>query len=189
MHPHPEFRTLGDHPALDMLNTVEQADDGMLDRWQSDADVQAWLELAGLAPARRSVPKGLLEAARALRDTVRTAVLQRKHGVPFKISALNRALAAGASHLVLAHDETGTALTRQYATQTPEQWLVPAAEAAADLLVHGDIDLVRKCESDACSLWFYDRTRSHRRRWCSMALCGNRHKVAAFRQREAGNPA
>ena len=32
-------------------------------------------------------------------------------------------------------------------------------------------------------LMFYDRTKSHKRRWCSMALCGNRHKVAEFRKR------
>lgn len=187
MHASPEFRTLGDHPALDMINTVERAENGLLDRWQADADVQAWLELAGLAPARRGVPKGLLEAARALRETVRAAIAQRKAGNTLKLNALNRALAAGGSHQVLEQDETGAglALSRHYAAQTPEQWLVPAAEAAADLLAQGDFELVRKCESDACSLWFYDRTRSHRRRWCSMALCGNRHKVAAFRQREA----
>jgi predicted RNA-binding Zn ribbon-like protein len=33
---------------------------------------------------------------------------------------------------------------------------------------------------------FYDRTKSHKRRWCSMALCGNRHKVAEFRKRRQG---
>ncbi|MFD4836778.1 CGNR zinc finger domain-containing protein [Achromobacter sp. NPDC058515] len=182
----PEFRQLGDHVALDMINTIEQGDAGPLDRWQSDADVQAWLALSGLAPGQAAAPKGLLEGARALRETVRALVAQRKAGEPLKLTALNRALAAGGSHLALsATDDGGLELARHYPSQTPAQWLLPAAEAAADLLAHGDFGLVRKCESDACSLWFYDRTRSHRRRWCSMALCGNRHKVAAFRQRGA----
>ena len=57
------------------------------------------------------------------------------------------------------------------------------AELAAELVVSGDFELIRKCESDECVLWFYDRTKSHRRRWCSMAACGNRHKVAAYRER------
>ncbi|MDX3854896.1 CGNR zinc finger domain-containing protein [Streptomyces sp. AK02-01A] len=36
-------------------------------------------------------------------------------------------------------------------------------------------------------LWFYDRTKSHRRRWwwCSMETCGNRTKVRARRSRAA----
>jgi predicted RNA-binding Zn ribbon-like protein len=54
------------------------------------------------------------------------------------------------------------------------------------LLATGDFSLVRRCENAACVLWFYDRTRSHHRRWCSMARCGNRHKVAAFRKRRRG---
>ena len=185
----PEFRQLGDHVALDMINTIEQSGAGPLDRWQSDADVQAWLASSGLAPVQGAAPKGLLEGARGLRETVRELVARRKAGEPLKLTALNRALAAGGSHLALEAGEGGVMVTRQYPSQSAAQWLLPAAEAAADLLAHGDFGLVRKCESDACSLWFYDRTRSHRRRWCSMALCGNRHKVAAFRQREAGDAA
>jgi predicted RNA-binding Zn ribbon-like protein len=64
-----------------------------------------------------------------------------------------------------------------------EALLVPVAEAVARLLAEGDFSLVRKCESSDCTLWFYDRTKSHHRRWCSMAQCGNRMKVAAFRAR------
>lgn len=184
----PEFRQLGDHLALDMINTVEQAAAGPLDRWQSDADVHAWLASAGVAPEQGAAPKGLLEGARNLREAVRLLVAQRKAGGPLALSPLNRALAAGGSHLEVTAQEGGVlALSRRYPTQTAAEWLLPVAEAAADLLVHGDFDLVRKCESDVCSLWFYDRTRSHKRRWCSMALCGNRHKVAAFRKREAAD--
>lgn len=184
----PEFRQLGDHVALDMINTVEQGGAGPLDRWQSDADVSAWLALSGLAAGQGAAPAGLLESARSLRETVRELVVQRKSGAPLALSELNRALAAGGSHLELSETQgAGLSLARRYPSKTPAQWLLPVAEAAADLLVHGDFGLVRKCESEACSLWFYDRTRSHKRRWCSMALCGNRHKVAAFRQREAAD--
>jgi predicted RNA-binding Zn ribbon-like protein len=63
---------------------------------------------------------------------------------------------------------------------------VPVAEAVATLLAKGDFSLVRKCECPDCTLWFHDRTKSHHRRWCSMALCGNRMKVAAFRARQKG---
>ncbi|HEX8403835.1 MAG TPA: CGNR zinc finger domain-containing protein, partial [Duganella sp.] len=43
-----------------------------------------------------------------------------------------------------------------------------------------------QCEHPECILWFYDRTKSHKRRWCSMALCGNRYKAAQFRKRSQG---
>jgi len=61
--------------------------------------------------------------------------------------------------------------------------LGPVAEAAADLLATADFTLVKRCEDETCVLWFSDQTKSHHRRWCSPALCGNRHKVAAYRKR------
>ena len=51
------------------------------------------------------------------------------------------------------------------------------------LLSEGDPALLRKCQNPRCILYFYDTTKNHRRRWCSMAGCGNRAKVAAFYQR------
>jgi predicted RNA-binding Zn ribbon-like protein len=74
------------------------------------------------------------------------------------------------------------------AGRTPEQWLAPVAKAAAELLAGGYFELVRRCEDRDCVLWFYDRTKSHHGRWCSMAICGNRNKVAAFRQRQQQQP-
>jgi predicted RNA-binding Zn ribbon-like protein len=61
--------------------------------------------------------------------------------------------------------------------------LGPVAQAMTALLCEEDVDLVSRCENQTCTLWFYDRTKNHHRRWCSQAVCGNRAKVAAFRQR------
>ena len=44
----------------------------------------------------------------------------------------------------------------------------------------------RACAGAACTLVFLDGTRSHARRWCSMAVCGNRAKAAAHRARARG---
>ncbi|WYX19210.1 CGNR zinc finger domain-containing protein [Achromobacter xylosoxidans] len=62
--------------------------------------------------------------------------------------------------------------------------LEPVARAIVELLTDTPLALVRQCEAHDCTLMFHDRTKSHRRRWCSMALCGNRMKVAAFRSRK-----
>jgi predicted RNA-binding Zn ribbon-like protein len=65
--------------------------------------------------------------------------------------------------------------------------LVPIAESAAGLLTADDLTLVRKCQNPQCILYFYDTTRNHARRWCSIAVCGNRAKVAThYRRRRQG---
>jgi predicted RNA-binding Zn ribbon-like protein len=61
--------------------------------------------------------------------------------------------------------------------------LQPIAEATADLICNQDFRLIRSCEGSACTLVFLDRTKAHSRRWCSMAVCGNRAKAAAHRVR------
>jgi hypothetical protein len=43
----------------------------------------------------------------------------------------------------------------------------------------------RLCDDPTCSAVFYDRSRNRSGRWCSMATCGNRNKVRAFRERHA----
>ena len=177
---------LGDHPALDLINTVARIDGELVDKWRTDADVLQWLAGANLLPepAGGAAPEGLLEMARALRDTVRQAVLDRKAGRQPDVRALNAALAEGPRYLELAAGEDGAlALAERYAGDVPRRLLAPLAEQAARLLAQGDFTLVKQCEDEECVLWFLDRTKSHRRRWCSMALCGNRNKVASFRQR------
>jgi len=182
---------LGDHPALDLLNTVVQVHGEPVESWKSDADVAEWLARAGYlqtgADGAAAALPGLLEQACALRELVRTLVARRKAGLAVEaadLAALNAALARGRRHMVLSAGEDGVlALRPVYAAETAQQVLAPLAESAAALMA-GDFTLVKHCENPECSLWFVDRTKSHRRRWCSMAICGNRHKVATFRQRQ-----
>ncbi len=64
---------------------------------------------------------------------------------------------------------------------------ITGAESAADLLCTGDLSLVKKCQHDACILYFYDTTKNHARQWCSMELCGNRMKAAMhYRRKKRG---
>jgi len=187
--PPAEPYVLADHPALDLLNTVALINGTACDYFQSDADVLRWLARMGV-PA--CVEAGALEegevlrSARTLREVVRTLVIRRKAGEAGNYAALNDYLTKCPSYLQLrAVSATGLEVERRAAGLTPESLLAPLAEAAAELLAHGDFSLVKHCEHSDCMLWFYDRTKSHRRRWCSMSLCGNRHKVAEFRKRQA----
>jgi predicted RNA-binding Zn ribbon-like protein len=64
----------------------------------------------------------------------------------------------------------------------PEQLFAPIVHHAAMLFAHADPSRVRKC--DNCILHFLDTSKKGTRRWCSMQLCGNRFKVAAYAARQ-----
>lgn len=68
-------------------------------------------------------------------------------------------------------------------------WLLAAvARSAAELVAEGPGARLRLCANPRCGLFFYDNSRTHRRRWCSMAVCGNRNKVAAFSRKHSSPP-
>lgn len=66
---------------------------------------------------------------------------------------------------------------------SPASLLWPMANAVVHLVTSDKFEFVRQCEAHDCVLLFHDLSKSHRRRWCDMATCGNRMKVAAFRSR------
>jgi predicted RNA-binding Zn ribbon-like protein len=67
-------------------------------------------------------------------------------------------------------------------------WLLAAiARSAAELIAEGPSARLRVCSNPTCGLFFYDNSRTRRRRWCSMSRCGNRHKVRAFSRRHSTN--
>jgi predicted RNA-binding Zn ribbon-like protein len=173
--------------ALDFLNTRMRPADELVDVLRTGEDVRVWLARAGLAvppPAAGAASRLLLGAARTLREGIRSLVEKRKAGQRGDPSVLNRFLEHAESHprLVWAKSPSPT-LVRVRREHTPEAVLAPIAEAAAELLATADFDLIKRCEDATCVFWFVDQTKSHHRRWCSMELCGNRHKVAAYRSR------
>jgi predicted RNA-binding Zn ribbon-like protein len=179
---------LGDHLALDLLNTEARVQGREFDFWTTNQDVLRWLAQSGITPTgKQAAPADLLPRARELRAVVRDLVTARKQGGRLDIDALNPFLHPHLTSPQLQRDGDGhLVLTRVARGDTTASLLGPVAEAAALLLAEGDFTLVRQCEHEDCVLWFYDRTKSHKRRWCSMAQCGNRHKATQFRKRGSG---
>lgn len=190
---------VGDHPALDFLNTLstpsgeatEQIGDGRsLVDWMASAKLlEEGLTTRFRRDAEAGGLDGVAEQARHFRERLRSFV--RLHmGRPLDGKALaglgflNDLLARGEGHLVvLDRAGGGLACVKRHRFDSPESLLQPIAEAAADLVCEVDFRLVRACEGPACTLMFVDLTKSHARRWCSMAVCGNRAKAAAHRAR------
>lgn len=199
---------LGDHLAMDFLNTTAAPWGEPIEWLGSGADLVDWLERAGAvdeAVAARfradtdafGALDAVAEEARTLREWLRGFV-QRHAGKALGAAAvselgrLNRLLARDDSYRQIdaatesgserAQDRSQTLRWRQERRWTgPERLLQPIAEAIGDLVCHADFQHVRQCEGATCTLMFYDRSKSHARRWCSMTVCGNRAKAAAHR--------
>ncbi|WP_151635982.1 CGNR zinc finger domain-containing protein [Noviherbaspirillum aerium] len=177
---------LADHLALDLLNTEAGTGGQRIDFWRNGEDVSRWLQRCGIDGGTPEAvdQEALLAAAKDLRATARELIELRKRGEQGDPQRLNSYLALQQSVPVLEWTKDSVRLVRRGLLQSPLHSLGKVAEAVAELLATGEFELVRQCEHPDCVMWFYDRTKSHRRRWCSMALCGNRHKAAEFRKRQ-----
>lgn len=181
-----EFLMLADHPALDFLNTEVRIDGELVDFLQTDDDVLRWFARAGWRVGKitvKYVQNELLDLAIALRMSIRTSIEELQAGTS-NCSVMNIFLHNAHSHLSLIAESDGSLrLERRWNPSTLMEVLGPLTESAAELLVSGDLGKVKRCEGADCVLWFYDHTRAGRRKWCSMATCGTRNKVAAYRHR------
>jgi predicted RNA-binding Zn ribbon-like protein len=89
---------MGDHIAMDLLNTIGRINGGLVDLWQSDDDVLRWLVRTRLVEAKTPVPAqrgALLATARRLREIARGLVVARKSGRALDTKPLNDFLAKG----------------------------------------------------------------------------------------------
>ena len=171
------FLFIAGTPAVDFVNTEIVSQGERVDLLQSDEDVWRWVIEAGLGrPARRDE---ILRDARELRRHLRALFLR---GTPRKaeIDAINAALSRGRGSFHL--ERKGGAYRTRFAADSDDPLFLIAA-AAAELLATGDLSLIKPCGGTDCILLFYDTTKSHTRRWCSMAGCGNRMKAALHYQR------
>jgi predicted RNA-binding Zn ribbon-like protein len=195
---------VGNHLALDFLNTIATPQGALID-WLCDGqDLVGWLEDAGVIdPAiaartrtwRRDSLDEVAGDAREFRDWLRKFVTARKgralRATAGSIAPLNELLARDKSipqvEVAGRNTEAGHPfiLRRLRRWESPEELIDPLVDAAADLICNHDFQLIRSCEGSACCLMFLDRTKGHARRWCSMAVCGNRAKAEAHRRRSA----
>jgi predicted RNA-binding Zn ribbon-like protein len=191
---------VADALGLDFLNSVATPVDTEVD-WIDDGDgLLVWLEQAQLVPAetlatlRTQAMPGEFDTvaaqARGLREWFRGFVRQHK-GRPLasevlsELEPLNRLLELdeGFGRVAARDQASGLEFRAMRRWRSPEALLLPVGEALAKFVCEENFSNVKACEGPACTLMFADHTRGHARRWCSMAICGNRAKQAAHRSR------
>ncbi len=159
------------------------------DTWQSPEQLHEWLINKHLLTAAHPFSQGdhrrLLEVREALRE-----LLRRNNGYPAEseyIEALNHL--AKHAPLTVHFQQDGLAQ------------LIPDIEG-----VDGVISLLlgmiftsmaeeswtrlKVCRNRHCQAAFYDTSKNHSGTWCTMAICGSRHKARTYRNRQQqGNSA
>ena len=197
----PRFLLIGKRLCIDLANTASPVEQGgRINSWGDLVDFL--LEAGVVVPARRGLLKDLeasapeataaaLALALRLRSAIREALAARGGSAPLpqeSIAPINAVLrlTEGYDQLVQGDADDREWRLDYVVRQQRMEWLLAAiARSAAELIAEGPRAPIRKCAGPACALYFYDTSRSGRRRWCSMAVCGNRNKVAAFARRAA----
>jgi predicted RNA-binding Zn ribbon-like protein len=185
---------LGGRLAIDFVNTTP-ANDAL--SWER---LIQFLEATGIVSAERGTQllalpesdlpaaEGLLHKSQRLRSALRKAfaALLRKQKIAMEwVEPVNEILRITEGHDELVSVAGGWRM-EFIAREGGLDWLLAAvARSGAEILSEGTRASLRLCANPHCGLFFYDTSRTHRRRWCSMAVCGNRNKVAAFARKHS----
>ena len=142
----------------------------------------ALVERYRLSPAEGDhVLARLRRLRQAMRAILETTVDSRPPSLG-DLSELNRAMR---THYVyeLVPGPDGVSLEHRHQGDPVDGAMARLAESLARELIQGEPGRLRICDNRECSWVFADRSRTARRKWCDMATCGNRAKVARHRAR------
>ena len=162
------------------VNTVDIQDGP--EEFSDPTTLERWLVAQGLMDPGQDVSEGDLKNAIAVREAIR-GVIGANSGTtvyPLDIATLNEA--AAASRIRARFGADGKARLE------PEAGGVAGAmgrivAAVFTAMADEDWSRLKLCGSSTCRWAFFDRSRNHSSRWCTMASCGNRQKARRFRQR------
>lgn len=188
---------LAGHPALDFCNTLAGWNSAEPREYLvSYAHLAVWAREEGLvarSTATRLCQDAELDPSGANSEIERARALR---GALYAVCTDPGADAAWGLVGGEAHAAAAAALLVRYAP-AGRRWLIPdesglakpvleLARAAGDLLASENLDHVGRCPGAGCGWLFLDPR--GRRRWCTMAVCGNRAKAQrhAERARQAG---
>lgn len=160
---------------IDFLNSRASAK--RAERLDTAAHAQRFLSLCDLGYDRRRLSVADTARLRQLRDVLMNAV--EAPADPESWTAVNQISATASMHL---HTAPGPSVGLRAAGENPADAIIASVlDQVANAIAQGRWDRLGACAR--CRRVFYDNTRSHTRRWCSYATCGNRANVASYRQR------
>jgi len=189
------FLFVANRPALDLLNTKPMLAQGPTELLPDFDALRRWLIASGIVSSTKA--KNLLRSWRnspeaasflkdllAFRERLRDAVFRMEGGLAPSdefIQEVNTALLKYPPIMALRKRKGRIVREPLFEPKRPADLWVPILDGVANLLSEPENDRIRQCE--ACVLHFFDISKKGSRRWCSMNICGNKLKVAAYQRR------
>jgi predicted RNA-binding Zn ribbon-like protein len=189
--------------ALDFLNTKELVSGSLVDHLETPAHAFDWLAARNLVhpelldrERRRTLEdpetgQRALGRVRRVRDALREvtdAVAERRRAAPSALAEVNRAIRAR-EVIELEQSDDGVRVGHRHIGDPVDDALARLAEPIVVEISSGRPERFRICDNETCRWVFFDASPTGRRRWCSMASCGNRAKARRHRERLKANEA
>ena len=152
--------------------------EGGTDAFGSPEDLTKWLRRNDLLAAGEPVTSADVDRAVELREAVRELLAGAGERAAEVLSATARR-----ARLRPQFSATGTVRLVSGATGV-DAAVGSLLAVIADAMYDGRWRRLKVCRSDACQWAFFDLSRAGAGKWCSMAVCGNRNKAAAWRARQ-----
>jgi len=193
------FLFVANRPILDFLNTKPVLADGPTELLPNVRALERWLIASDMvtSPRGKAAVRGwrqspeaaaFLKQLIAFRERLREAAVRIENGSPPAdafLAEVNSLLLQYPRRTSL-HKRDGKVIRETlFEPRKPTDLWAPIVDATADLLTETDSSRIRKCES--CVVHFFDTSKKGSRRWCSMNICGNKVKVAAYQRRKRGD--
>ena len=186
----------GNNPALDFVNTVEYRNTEKEIEWiTSYIDSLCWAERVSiLSPEQVSVLSERSDDRKAalwldkvykyreVLYNILSSVIDSEENLKEVKSEFNLLYQSVSRELELSAENSGFLWRYPELEKDPLGFLHPVIQAAADLLVSGNPDRLKKCSDPLCGWLYYDTSKNNSRRWCCMKTCGNRAKANRFYQ-------
>ena len=184
-----ELLSTGGKPAPGQLVVVQ----GLVNTLDIEASVdeigtpkllKAWLVRHGLLRSSATVSARELKIVLSLRERLRHLLLANNGDAidPTSLKQLNRLVAQ--YPLSVSFNKDGSASlspTSRGVAGALEQILYLVIQA----VLKGTWFQLKACREPKCRWAFYDASKNHSGRWCSMSVCGSREKARTYRKRRS----
>lgn len=166
-----------------LLNGVRRV---QRDSFATPRELQKWLVDHGLLDSGMKVSPGLRREAVAIRERLRSLL---SHAPATRRTKTEEGAALEKSlrrfPVVIGWDKDGR-LSLQGCSRGARGAVAVVLTEVYHAAIAGELDRLKVCPARECHWVFFDRTKPNTGKWCDPAICGNREKKRAYRQRKKG---
>jgi predicted RNA-binding Zn ribbon-like protein len=173
--------------SLDLRRYVEQGVAHVVsDELATKAQLESWLSARELSPENARLSEDDLRKVLALREALRSFIQLSPNDREANADAAAQVNAAAVNFPLTLKLLKGGDVALRPLCLAPASGLGTVLAELQQLAATDRLDRLKMCASEECHWVFFDRSKPANRRWCNSALCGNRQKTRAYRERRRG---